>query len=461
MTMPDPQTYPFIFAALTLGALVGAIGYRMWHGKALDFLRSELTVLRGKVKLQEAIEEERALAMRQAEERLTASFSKLAHESLDQSGRNFLRLAQESLGKHHEHAKAGLLEREKAVEALVKPIQLALETTHKQIGEIERTRRESLGGIKAQLEAMTVDQKSLQKHTRNLVNALRKPEVRGQWGELTLRRIAELSGMVEHCDFVEQQHVAGEDGAIRPDMVVRLPDHGQVVVDVKTPLDAYIQAIEAEDDAARDTALKRHARNVRERVRELAAKSYWSQFETSPEFVILFIPGDQFLSAAMNELPNLHEEAMRQKVIIATPTSLVALLKTIAHGWRQLALAENAEEIRQLAEDLHGRLTAFTGHIAKLGKQIEGSVKAYNSAVGSLERNVLPGARKFTELGVRGRKSLEQLNAVELMPREIGGVARSDDSPSDESIAGDDSPNAQLTKVAVDKSEPNDSPASR
>jgi len=460
--MPDLQTLPFIIAALAFGALLGAIGHRLLHGKTLDYLRSELTVLRSKVKLQEAIEAERALAMNQAEERLTASFSKLANESLDQSSRNFLRLAQESLGKHQEHAKAGLLEREKAVEALVKPIQAALETTHKQIGEIEKTRRESLGGIKAQLEAMTVDQKSLQKHTRNLVNALRKPEVRGQWGELTLKRIAELSGMIEHCDFVQQEHVAGEDGAIRPDMIVRLPERGQVVVDVKTPLDGYLQAIEAEDDATRDTALKRHSRNVRERVRELASKSYWSQFETSPEFVILFIPGDQFLAAALNEHPNLHEEAMRQKVIIATPTSLVALLKTIAHGWRQLALAENAEEIRRLAEDLHGRLTAFTGHVAKLGKQIEGSVKAYNSAVGSLERNVLPGARKFTELGVRGKKPLEQLNAVELMPREIGGgLPLPDESQSEQSEIGDDRQKTQIASVAVGNSEPNDSPSSR
>jgi DNA recombination protein RmuC len=460
--MPDPQTIQFILAALAAGILVGAVGYRLWHGKALNFLRSELTVLRGKVKLQETIEEERALAMNLAEERLTASFSKLAHESLDRSGRNFLRLAQENLGKHQETAKAGLLEREKAVEALVKPIQIALETTHKQIGEIEKTRRESLGGITAQLEAMTVDQKSLQKHTRNLVNALRKPEVRGQWGELTLKRIAELSGMIEHCDFVEQEHVAGEGGAIRPDMIVKLPDRGQVVVDVKTPLDAYLQAIEAEDDATRDLALKRHARNVRERVRELAGKSYWSQFETSPEFVILFIPGDQFLSAAMNVSPNLHEEALPQKVIIATPTSLVALLKTIAHGWRQLALAENAEEIRRLAEDLHGRLTAFTGHIAKLGKQIEGSVKAYNGAVGSLERNVLPGARKFTELGVRGRKPLEHLDAIETTPREIdAGLTDAAELRVEDPGIGSDDQKAQITSVAVDKSEPDDAQPSR
>jgi len=425
--MSDPQTFAFIAAALALGALLGAVGYRLWHDKSLNFLRSELTVLRGKVKLQETIEHERALAMKQAEERLTASFSKLAHESLDRSGRSFLRLAEESLGKHHEHAKAGLLEREKAVEALVKPIQAALETTHKQIGEIEKTRRESLGGIKAQLEAMTVDQKALQKHTRNLVNALRKPEVRGQWGELTLKRIAELSGMIEHCDFVEQHHVAGEDGAIRPDMIVRLPDHGEVIVDVKTPLDAYLQAIEAEDDDTRATALKRHARNVRERVRELASKSYWSQFESSPEFVILFIPGDQFLSAAFSEEPDLIEYALSKHIILATPTSFVALLKAVAYGWRQLALADNAQEIRVLAEDLYGRLATFVGHMNRMGRQLASSVETYNKAVGSLERSVLPGARKFTELGVHEKKEIEKLESLDPVTRTMIESAADED----------------------------------
>jgi DNA recombination protein RmuC len=266
---------------------------------------------------------------------------------------------------------------------------------------------------------MANDQVTLQTETRNLVTALRRPEVRGQWGEMTLRRIAELAGMVEHCDFVEQGHVNTTEGAIRPDMIIRLPEQGEIVVDVKTPLDAYLQAVEAPDDETKKTALTRHARNVSERVKELASKAYWSQFARSPAFVILFIPGDQFLTAALSEKPELLEDALRNKVILATPTSLVALLKTIAYGWRQIALAENAEEIRKLAQDLHGRLGAFTGHLAKLGKQLESSVEAYNKAVGSLERNVLPGARKFAELGVQTKKPVDDLPPIEKTPRQV------------------------------------------
>jgi DNA recombination protein RmuC len=417
--MLDVQTTMLLILALALGGMCGAIGYRQWSRGHRDRLEQDIAALRAQLKSQETIDRERAIALNQAEERLTASFGKLANESLSHSSESFLRLARESLGKHQEQAKAGLLEREKAVEQLVKPIQEALQQTQKQFGDIEKARRESFGNITMQLEMMAKGQDALQTHTRNLVTALRRPEVRGQWGELTLKRIAELAGMVEHCDFIEQAHTSTEEGAVRPDMIIRLPDRGEIVVDVKTPLDAYLQAVEAPDDESRKTALQRHARNVADRVRELASKAYWSQFDASPEFAILFIPGDQFLAAALNENPNLLEEALRQKIILATPTSLVALLKAIAYGWRQLALAENAEEIRRLAQDLHGRLAVFTGHLARLGKQLEGSVKSYNSAVGSLERSVLPGARKFIELGVLTKKPLEQLDEVSSTTREI------------------------------------------
>ncbi len=260
--------------------------------------------------------------------------------------------------------------------------------------------------------------------------------MRGQWGELTLQRLAELAGMVEHCDFSEQQHVSTESGAVRPDMIVRMPDRGTIVVDAKTPLDAYLSAIEADDDPGRKLALQRHARNVADRVRQLASKSYWSQFDASPDFVILFIPGDQFLAAAVSENPSLLEDALREKVIIATPTSLVGMLKTIAYGWRQLALDENAEQIRLLAQDMHGRLTTFTGHLARVGRQLDGTVKAFNSAVGSMERKVLPGARKFVDLGVHAKGELEPPTVVETNPREIEdrSAASDDESPKIASI---------------------------
>ncbi len=221
---------------------------------------------------------------------------------------------------------------------------------------IEKERAETFGSLKSSIESVMVGQQALQKETRTLVNALRRPEVRGQWGELTLRRLAELAGMVEHCDFAEQVHVRTEDGALRPDMVVHMPEGRDLVVDVKTPLDAYLEAVEATSDEARAAALRRHAQAVAERVRQLSAKNYWNQFEKSPDFVILFIPGDQFLSAALAELPSLIEDAIRQNVIITTPSSFVAILKTVAYGWRQTVLAQNAETIRTLAEELYKRL---------------------------------------------------------------------------------------------------------
>jgi len=282
---------------------------------------------------------------------------------------------------------------------------------------MEKSRREAFGGVRAQLEAMHSSQQALQAETRNLSTALRRPEVRGRWGEMTLRRIAELAGMVEHCDFNEQVSSQGIDGNQRPDMLVRLPGGGVLVVDVKTPLDAYLDATEASEPAQRKNALQRHARNLQQRVRELAAKSYWSAFENSPEMVILFVPGDQFLAAALDENPALLESAMGQKVVLATPSSFMALLTTVAHGWRQLALTSNAEEIRKLGEELYNRLATFSGHLGRLGRQLEGSVNAYNQAIGSLERMVLPGARKLTELGIRSSQHLPEPAAVDNQPR--------------------------------------------
>jgi DNA recombination protein RmuC len=265
---------------------------------------------------------------------------------------------------------------------------------------------------------VALGQQALQKETLRLVNALRRPEVRGQWGEMTLRRLAELAGMVEHCDFKEQVHVRAEDGNLRPDMIVHMPDSRDLVVDVKTPLDAYLEAVDAPSEEARSAALRRHANAIADRVRQLGAKNYWSQFERSPDFVILFIPGDQFLSAALAEQPNLLEDAIRQDVIIATPSSFVALLKAVAYGWRQMALAQNAETIRNLGEDLYKRLGVFTTHLTKLGRNLSSSVDHFNAAVGSLERQVLPGARKFTELGVRPDRDLEPLEPIDKLARE-------------------------------------------
>ncbi len=413
----DPVFLRVALPAAGIGLATGAfIIWAVMRGRRRA-LETEVADLQTRIKNQDAVALERDSAFEMATARLAKEFSEMSQQSLHSNSETFLRLAEQNLGAHQEKAKRELSEREKAVEELVKPIRESLQASQKQITELENARSEAYGGIKAQLEAMQINQKTLQQETKNLVNALRRPEVRGRWGEITLRRLVELAGMVEHCDFSEQVHTSGEEQNIRPDMVVRMPDQRQLVVDVKTPLDAYLEAVEAQDDAQKKLGLERHAKNVRAHIRMLASKAYWSQFEESPEFVILFIPGDQFLSAALNEEPDLIEFALSQQIILATPTSFVALLKAVAYGWRQLSLAENAREIRTLAEDLHTRISTFVGHMNRVGRQLASSVENYNKAVGSLERSVLPGARKFVELGVHEKKEIEKLDTIDPIPR--------------------------------------------
>ena len=409
-----------LIAAMTLviGGALGALLATVRARTRSEALHVELAVLRSQVKTEEQLEQERQQVLKLAIERVTSAFDGIAGQSLRSNSEVFLKLAREHLGQHQQHAAASLSEREKAIEVMLTPIREALVKTEQQMARIEKERAEAFGSLKSSLESVTLGQQALQRETRTLVNALRRPEVRGQWGEMTLRRLAELAGMVEHCDFREQAHVRTEDGSLRPDMIVHMPDGRDLVVDVKTPLDAYLEAMDAPTDELRAVALRKHAQQIGERVRQLGAKSYWSQFEKSPDFVILFIPGDQFLSAALAETPNLLEDAIRQDVIIATPSSFVALLKAVAYGWRQMALAQNAETIRTLAEDLYKRLAVFASHLTKMGRNLGTTVDAFNSAVGSLERQVLPGARKFTELGVRPDREIEQVDPVDRLTRE-------------------------------------------
>ena len=388
-----------------------------------------------------ATERERTLDL--ALQRLRTGFDAVAGQALRGNNEVFLQLARQVLGQQQEHSLRDLSDREKAVESMLAPVREALQKTQEQIARIEKERAESFGALRASLENVALGQASLQRETRNLVTALRRPEVRGRWGEMTLRRLAELAGMVERCDFVEQVHTPGEDQAIRPDMVVNMPDGRQIVVDVKTPLDAYLTAIEATSEDERAAALRKHAAGVQERVRQLAQKAYWAQFTQSPDFVVLFIPGDQFLSAAVAEAPTLLEDAIRQHVIVATPTSFVALLKAVAYGWRQNALAENALRIQELGEETYKRLVTFTSHLARVGRTLGQSVEAYNAAVGSLERQVLPGARKFTDLGLRPPRDLEDVPPIDKLAREIvnatapaaGEFPSGDDEGADDDVS--------------------------
>ena len=405
--------------ALLLGAAIGAVAAAVFFNRRLGRMRDECTRLSTELEFERKSSAGQQAVHEQLNRQFKDIFNAMAADALKDNNAQFLRLAKENLEKLHIKAEGELEKREKAIENLVKPISDALEKTETQVRKMEADRQQAHGALSKHLETIAESHRTLQGETRNLVQALKRPEVRGQWGEMTLKRLAELAGMVEHCDFYEQESVQTDEGKQRPDMVVRMPDKREIIVDAKTPLDAYLSAVEASDDAERARLLERHARNVRARVKELASKSYWKQFKYSPDFVVLFIPGDQFLSAALDLDHALIEDALSQQVILATPTSFVALLRAVAYGWRQETLAENAEAIREVGQEMFGRLTTFAEHLSRLGRSLDNSVDAYNKAVGSYDTRILPGARKFTEMGVAAKKEAPKLEQIERATRQV------------------------------------------
>lgn len=406
--------------AALLGILITYLLTRARFDRQAQSLKDDHNVLLTKFKVEQAQHKQKIEALQEARTQLTESFSALSKHALDANNESFLHLAQQKLSQFHTRAEATLSEKEKSIETLIKPVTEALQKTEKQISEIEKERRQAYGTITTQLKLVTEAQHGLQSETEQLVRALRRPEVRGQWGELTLKRLAELAGMVNHCDFEEQSQQQVEDGkSIRPDMIVRMPERRELIVDAKTPLDAYLNAIQADTPEQREIHLRHHAKKVRERMKELASKAYWAQFKQSPDFVILFIPGEQFLTSALDYDDQLLEDAFANRVILATPTTLVALLRSVAYGWQQAAMSKNAEQIRDLAQDLYKRLHTFCSHLQRVGKNLDDSVANYNKAIGSLERQVLPGARKFTELGVQSKEEIPVSDEIEKKARDV------------------------------------------
>jgi DNA recombination protein RmuC len=354
-----------------------------------------------------------------AAEDLQNAFKALAADALNANSSSFLRLAEEKLKRFQSEAQGDLEIRQKAVADLVAPVRESLTKVDAQIQQMEKERMDAYGGLRQQVESLITTQKELQSQTGNLVRALRTPNVRGRWGEIQLRRVVEIAGMLSYCDFAEQETITGESGRLRPDLVVKLPGGKRVVVDAKTPLQAFLDAFETTDEEARRVCLASHARQVRDHINTLAGNKYWEQFESTPEFVVMFLPGETFFSAALEQDTGLIEHGVLNKVIPASPTTLIALLKAINYGWNQEKLARNAHEISVLGKELHERLRKLAGHITGVGTSLDRAVEAYNQAVGSLENRVLVSARKFAELGASVAEDIPELEPVETTARAL------------------------------------------
>lgn len=380
---------------------------------------AEISELRTRLKMEQTIHEEKLTLLNKAKEELSDGFKALSSEALKSNNQSFLELAQATLGKFQVQATSDLEKRQTSIDELVKPLRESLEKVDGKINELEQKRAGAYEGLLKQVEFMTIGQERLQRETNKLISALKTPTVRGRWGEIQLQRVVEIAGMVEYCDFSQQEEVSNESGRQRPDMVVRLPGKKIIVIDAKAPLADYLEALDTADEELRKLKMLGHAKQVKNHIIKLASKSYWTQFDFTPEFVVMFLPGETFFSAALQFDPELIEFGAEKKVIIATPTTLIALLKAVAYGWNQEQINENARQISELGKILYDRISVLTDHLLDIRKGLQQAVQAYNKTVGSYESRVLVTARKFGELGLSSETEIKEIEVIETGFREI------------------------------------------
>ncbi len=409
------------------------------HQQDLVQARERATRLEAELEAERRNSQEKLKLLDEAQKKLSDTFKALSADALESNSQRFLRLAKGELEKYQEGARTDLEKRQKAVDDMVKPIRESLQKVDSKMGEIEKNRLESYSALNEQLKSLVETHlPRLHGETANLVKALRQPMARGRWGEIQLKRVVEMAGMLEYCDFFEQESRNTEEGRLRPDMMVRLPGGKSIVVDAKAPVAAYLDATEADDDDKRQVFLADHARQVKQHITALGRKAYWDQFEQVPEFVVLFLPGEMFFSAALQQDPGLIEYGVSEKVIPATPTTLIALLRAVAYGWRQEALARNAHEISELGKELYSRLTTLANHWNSVGKGLDRAMDAYNKATGTLESRVLVTARRFRDLeAAPSDAELASPDPIDHSPRSLQAPELSASESEEEEESGD------------------------
>ena len=415
-----------LVAALTIGLICGWLIARLQAGQQLqkkirteqqerEKLLQQLARFEAQLEAEKQSSKEKLEFLDENRQRAEKNFQALSAQALAANNQSFLDLAKTTLGNFQQQAKGDLENRQQAINQLVQPLQESLQKVDHKIEQLEQKRSGAYARLDEQLKSLLNSQNKLESETGNLVRALRTPAVRGRWGEIQLRKVVEMAGMVNYCDFVEQE--TADSGRLRPDMIIKLPNGRNIIVDSKAPLQAYLESLEATDDKHRTDCLNHHARQIRDHLQKLSAKNYWEQFQPTPEFVVLFLPGETFFSAALAQDPALIEAGVDQKVLLATPTTLIALLRSVAYGWRQEQLTENAEAISQLGREIYDRLATLSHHFAQMGKNLERAVDGYNKGMASLDSRVMVSARKFKELGAGSSKEIEPIEQIEKLPR--------------------------------------------